>query len=122
MHFAHVTLPTREVERTAGFLEQALGLTRVPVPDNSPVDVVWLDLGNGQQLHVFDVDGFEVSPFEQAFGRHIALFHRGSDFAAMKHRLAAQGAALISPQRETPYERCFFREPVNGYVFEVISG
>ena len=65
MNFAHVTLPTREVERTAAFLEQAFGLTRIRVPDNSPVDLVWLDLGHGQQLHVFYVEGFEVSPFEQ---------------------------------------------------------
>ena len=120
MTLAHITLPTRDVERTAAFLEQALGLTRIPVPDNSPVEVVWLDLGNGQALHVFHVDGFDVSPFENEFGRHIALYHRGADFAAMKHRLAAHGATLIAPQRATPHERVFFREPVNGYVFEVI--
>ena len=120
MTFAHVTLPTRDVERTAAFLEQALGLTRIPVPDNSPVDLVWLDLGNGQQLHVFYVEGFEVSLFENEFGRHIALSHRG-DFGGLKQRLTAQGAMLIAPQRTTPYERVFFREPVNGYVFEIIA-
>jgi catechol 2,3-dioxygenase-like lactoylglutathione lyase family enzyme len=120
MTLAHVTLPTREVERTAAFLEQALGLKRLPVPDNSPVDLVWLDLGSGQQLHVLHVDGLEVSPFEGEFGRHIALYQHGSDFAAMKQRLTAQGATLIAPQRATAHERVFFREPVNGYVFEMI--
>ena len=121
MNFAHVTLPTRDVERTAAFLEQALGLMRIRVPDNSPVDLVWLDLGHGQQLHVFYVEGFEVSPFENEFGRHIALYHRGGDFGALKQRLTAQGATLITPQRATPHERFFFREPVNGYVFEVVE-
>jgi MoxR-like ATPase len=31
---AHLTLPTRDVERTAAFLERAFRLSRVPVPDN----------------------------------------------------------------------------------------
>jgi catechol 2,3-dioxygenase-like lactoylglutathione lyase family enzyme len=118
---AHITLPTRHVDRTAAFLEQVFGLTRVPVPDNPPVDVVWLDVGGGQQLHVFHVEGFEVSAFEAEFGRHMAFYQRGRDFAALKQRLTAQGATLIAPLRATPYERFFFREPVNGYVFEVID-
>jgi predicted enzyme related to lactoylglutathione lyase len=119
---AHITLPTRHVERTAAFLEQVFGWTRVPVPDNSPVDLVWLDLGNGQQMHVFHVEGFEVSPFEQEFGRHIAVHHDGGDFVALKERITTHGGTLIAPQRATPHERTFFREPVNGYVFEVIAG
>jgi hypothetical protein len=28
---------------------------------------------------------------------------------------------LFEPLRPTPFERFFFREPVNGYVFEVID-
>jgi catechol 2,3-dioxygenase-like lactoylglutathione lyase family enzyme len=121
MTLAHVTLPTRDVTRTAAFLEQALGLRRVRVPESSPVDVVWLDIGGGQQLHVFHVEGFEVSRFEQEFGRHIALYHHGAGFSELKDRLTVQGATLIAPERATPYERFFFREPVNGYVFEVID-
>ena len=120
MTFAHITLPTPEVERTAAFLEQVLGLPRMAIPDNSPVDVVWLDLGNQQQLHILHVDRFEVSPFEDEFGRHIAFYRQGADFAAMKNRVAGLGGTLITPARATPYERFFFREPVNGYVFEVI--
>lgn len=121
MTLAHITLPTRHVERTAAFLEEAFGLTRAPVPDNSPVDVVWLDIGGGQQLHVFYVEGFEVSTFEAEFGRHIALSYRGRDFDELKRRLTSLGATLMAPERETPYERFFVREPVNGYVFEVLA-
>jgi catechol 2,3-dioxygenase-like lactoylglutathione lyase family enzyme len=118
---AHLTLPTRDVERTAAFLERAFRLSRLAVPDNSPVDLVWLDMGGGQQLHVLHVDGFEVSAFEQELGRHIAFNHQEADFGGLKQRLTAQGATLISPERSTPYDRFFFREPVNGYVFEVIG-
>ena len=62
MSFAHLTLPTTEVERTAQLLEQALGWKRAPLPPNSPIEVVWLDLGRGHTVHVFHAPGFQVSP------------------------------------------------------------
>jgi len=91
------------------------------VPVNSPVDVVWLDIGRGQQMHVLYVEAFEVSPFESEFGRHVAVFYPRDRFTALKARLIEQGATLVEPLRPTPFERFFFREPVNGYVFEVID-
>jgi catechol 2,3-dioxygenase-like lactoylglutathione lyase family enzyme len=121
MHFAHVTLPTQHVERTCDFLVKTLGLALLPTPKNSPVPVYWLDLGNGQELHVFYVPTFEVSPFESEFGRHIALLHPAAEFPAIKERLLAEGAELVESVRATPFERFFFREPVNGYLFEVID-
>ncbi|MEO8620194.1 MAG: VOC family protein [bacterium] len=121
MNFAHVTLPTRDVERTCAFFAATLGLALLPTPQNSPVPVYWLDLGHGQEMHVFHVAEFQVSPFESEFGRHIALFHPLADFPALKERLRAAGAELIDSLRPTPFERFFFREPVNGYFFEVID-
>jgi len=119
--FAHLTLPTREVQKTAAFLEKTLGYRRLPVPANSPVELVWLDLGRGQEMHVFFVEGFSVSPFENEFGRHVAVFYPVADFETLKRRLQSEGAELFPPLRPTPFERFFFREPVNGYVFEVID-
>jgi hypothetical protein len=121
MSLAHLTLPTREVERTAKFFEATLGYPRLPVPANSPVELVWLDLGRGQEMHVFFVDGFSVSPFENEFGRHVAVFFPLAEFAALKQRLITAGAQLFDPIRPTPFARFFFREPINGYVFEVID-
>ena len=121
MSFAHLTLPTREVEKTATFFERTLGYRRLAVPTNSPVELVWLDLGRGQEMHVFYVEEFSVSPFESEFGRHVALFHPLAEFDGIKRRLEAEGAQTFPPLRPTPFERFFFREPVNGYVFEVID-
>jgi hypothetical protein len=121
MSLAHLTLPSREVERTASFLEQTLGYARDPLPDNIPCETVWLNIGRGQQLHVFYVEGFEVSPFEREFGRHVALFYPREQFEGLKDRLRERGAEIIEPLRATPFERFFFREPVNGYMFEVID-
>ena len=121
MSLAHLTLATQHVDRTAAFFERTLGYTTNPVPRNSPTDALWLDIGRGQEMHILYVEGFIVSPFEREFGRHIAVFHPRQDFPALKQRLIEQGAELIEPLRPTPFERFFFREPVNGYVFEVVD-
>jgi catechol 2,3-dioxygenase-like lactoylglutathione lyase family enzyme len=121
MSLAHLTLPTREVEKTASFFERTLGYRRLAVPTNSPVELVWLDLGRGQDMHVFYVEGFSVSPFENEFGRHVAVFFPLAEFDAIKRRLESEGAQVFAPLRPTPFERFFFREPINGYVFEVID-
>ena len=81
MSLAHLTLATRDVQKTATFFEETLGYPRDPMPTNIPDEAAGLNLGHGQQIHLVYVDGFEASPFE----------------------------------------RFFFRDPVNGYVFEVID-
>jgi catechol 2,3-dioxygenase-like lactoylglutathione lyase family enzyme len=121
MSLAHLTLPTRYVKKTASFFEQTLGYTRDPVPANVPDETVWLNIGQGQQMHVFYVEGFDVSPFEREFGRHVAVYYPRAEFEELKQRLLRNGAELIEPLRAAPFERFFFREPVNGYVFEVID-
>src|SRR4249919_331400 len=109
MTVAHLTLPSREVERTASFFEKTLGYSRNAVPANSPVEAVWLDIGHGQEMHILSVERFEVSPFENEFGRHVAMFYPRGGFAALKQRLIDEGATLIEPLRATPFERFFFR-------------
>jgi catechol 2,3-dioxygenase-like lactoylglutathione lyase family enzyme len=121
MPFAHMTLATRDIHRTAAFLEGTLGYPRKTMPANSAGEAIWFDIGHGQELHVLYAPGFEISPFEAEYGRHIALFHPLAGFPALKARLTGEGAVLIEPIRPTPFERFFFREPVNGYVFEIID-
>jgi hypothetical protein len=121
MSFAHLTLPTREVEKTALFLQETLEYRRDDVPSNVPDQTVWLNVGRGQQIHIFYVEEFEVSPFEREFGRHVAVFYPLAGFEALKARLRERGAELVEPLRATPFDRFFFREPINGYFFEVID-
>jgi len=59
--------------------------------------------------------------FENEFGRHVALFHPRDDFPAVRRRIADAGGELVEPLRATPFERLFFREPINGYLFELID-
>ena len=121
MPLAHFTLATREVARTAAFLERTLGYARKPLPANAAGEAIWFDIGHGQEMHVLLVPGFAISGFEAEYGRHVALLHPLTDFPALKARLDGEGEVLIDPIRPTPFERFFFREPVNGYVFEVID-
>ncbi|MEI9974170.1 MAG: hypothetical protein WDO73_20230 [Ignavibacteriota bacterium] len=94
MSLAHLTLPTLAVEPTARFLEQTLRYRRDPTPANSPVETVWLAMGNGQHIHIFYVQGFQVSPFEGEFGRHIAVLYPAREIAALKARLVDRGRSL----------------------------
>ena len=121
MSLAHLTLPSRDVAATAAFIEQTLGYARAPLPENVIDEAVWFDISGGQQLHLIHVDGFEVSPFEREFGRHVAVFVPRAQFDTLKQNVRAHGGELIDPLRATPFARFFFREPVNGYVFEVIE-
>jgi catechol 2,3-dioxygenase-like lactoylglutathione lyase family enzyme len=121
MSLAHLTLATRHVQQTATFFEETLGYPRDPMPTNIPDEAAWLNLGRGQQIHLVYVDGFEASPFEREFGRHVAVYYPRAQFDALKERLVQRGAVLIAPLRTAPFERFFFRDPVNGYVFEVID-
>jgi hypothetical protein len=121
MSLAHLTLATPHVERTAAFFERTFGYARNPTPANTPVPVVWLNIGRGQEMHVIFVPDFVASPFEQEFGRHVAMFYPLAGFDALKARVVAEGAEMVPALRTTPFERFFFREPVNGYLFEVID-
>jgi hypothetical protein len=51
----------------------------------------------------------------------VALFVPRAQFETLEQTLRHHGAELIDPLRPTPFARFFFREPVNGYVFEIIE-
>ncbi len=120
MALAHVTLATRELTRSAAFFHEVLGWTPIGRPRNNAAPTAWLQIAPGQELHLVEVPGFQPSPFEQEYGRHIAVSVPRSAFPSLKERLAAQGAELIEPLRDTPFDRFFFRDP-NGYLFEVLE-
>ncbi|MBT6850137.1 MAG: hypothetical protein HOA16_02980, partial [Opitutae bacterium] len=65
MSLAHFTIATRQVDRTVEFFVDIMGWAEIPIPDNVDVEVRWLDLGRGAQMHVLGIDDFEVSPFEK---------------------------------------------------------
>jgi catechol 2,3-dioxygenase-like lactoylglutathione lyase family enzyme len=120
MALIHVTLATRDVERTRVFFAETFRWRTIERPTNIEAPAAWLEIGPGQEMHLIEVADFEASRFEREYGRHVALSHPRSDFTALKERLVRNGATVLAPERATPFERFFFRDP-NGYVFEVIG-
>lgn len=120
MSILHITLATKDVKQTAAFFRATLGFEPIDRPGNIAFPAAWLRMGGGQEVHLVEIPDFQPSAFEREFGRHVAVAYPASGFAALKQRLAANGAELIEPARDTPVERFFFRDP-NGYIFEVVS-
>ncbi len=120
MPIAHFTLATRDVRGSEMFFAETLGWRPIRRPGNAPLPTAWLEIAPGQELHLVEVADFQPSPFENEFGRHVALDVPLAEFDGLKRRLQARGATLIEPRRATPFSRFFFRDP-NGYVFEVIA-
>jgi catechol 2,3-dioxygenase-like lactoylglutathione lyase family enzyme len=120
MPFAHLTLAIRDVGRSVAFFSAALLWRPIARPNNIGRPAAWLEIAPGQELHLIEVPAFAPSPFENEFGRHVALAFPLAEFDALKRRLKAHGAELIAPERPTPFARFFFRDP-NGYLFEVVE-
>ncbi len=120
MTLAHFTIAAQDSAATAQFFQTIFDWPEVHRPANVDPTTYWLDIGKGQQLHVLKVDPFEVSPFEEEFGRHFAFFFSAAKLAEIRKRLAEHDIEVIPPIRPTPFERFFFRDP-NGYMFEVID-
>jgi len=118
--FAHITLATRDVSSSAKFFQQTLGWTPIDRPQNIDCVSAWLAVAPDQELHLVQDPAFEISPFEREFGRHVAINYPATGFSELKKKLVEHGAELIAPERDTPFERFFFRDQ-NGYVFEVID-
>lgn len=120
MAFAHFTLATRDLSKSRDFYAEALGWQPIARPSNAPLPTTWLEIAPGQEVHLVQVDDFVVSAFEREYGRHIALAFPVTEFEQLKKRLVACGGELVTPDRPTPFERFFFKDP-NGYVFEVVD-
>ena len=117
---AHFTLATRDVEETSLFFQKALGWQPINRPGNIGRPAAWLQIAEDQELHLIQVVDFAPSDCECEMGRHFAIARPLGEFEELKQKLVAQGAELVEPERETPFERFFFREP-NGYVFEIVE-
>jgi catechol 2,3-dioxygenase-like lactoylglutathione lyase family enzyme len=120
MPLAHLTLATRDVQKTQDFFAATLGWRPIHRPGNIGRPAAWLEIAQGQELHIVEVLDFAPSPFEAEFGRHMAFAVPLAEFDGLKRRLVEHGAALIAPVRQTPFDRFFFRDP-NGYVFEILA-
>ncbi|MFP5408210.1 MAG: VOC family protein [Gammaproteobacteria bacterium] len=88
----HAGLLVSDLARARVFYESVLQLTRDPSRPDLPYPGEWYDLGNGQQLHLMQLDNPDAASVRPEHGgrdRHIALGVRNIE--AMKSRLDAAG-------------------------------
>ena len=69
MSLAHVTLAVRDVTATSQFFERVLGWRPIHRPDNIAGTAGWLDMGNGNQIHLLQFPEFQPSAFEAEASR-----------------------------------------------------
>jgi catechol 2,3-dioxygenase-like lactoylglutathione lyase family enzyme len=120
MAILHCTLAVRDARRTSAFFAATLGWRPIERPSNIPMAAAWLEIAEGQELHLVEVPDFEPSAFDREYGRHVAISYPLAGFDELKQRLTQHDAELIAADRPTTYQRFFFRDP-NGYVFEVVE-
>jgi len=87
LHHVNVNVPRGHSESIAAFYVDVLGFSRIPRPDNGR-EGVWLDMGDGIQLHLSERDD---APNSQP---HFALVV--DDLAGIREQLSAAGATFES--------------------------
>jgi len=113
VHHVNVNVPRGSSESIAAFYVGVLGFSPIPRPDNGR-EGMWLDMGDGTQLHLSERD--EV-PNSQP---HFALVV--DDLAGVRERLADAGAAFESADDIFGTGgRGFTRDPAGNRI-ELIAG
>ncbi len=83
LHHVNVNVPRGRSELIAAFYREVLGFSRIPRPDNGR-EGIWLDMGDGTQLHLSERDDVPNSQ------PHFALVV--DDLPAVRERLVEAGA------------------------------
>ena len=118
--FDHYTIKVVDLERSAEFYGQVLGLTEI-INRTGKEYIRWFSLGGGAELHIVEGD---TSKVQTPVGVHMAL--RLSDFDAFLGRLTSQGitghnsrgeAGTIT-RRADGVRQVYFQDP-DGYWIEV---
>lgn len=110
----HLALHVKDIQASAKFYGEVLGLERIPVPDNLKAIRAWFRIGTDQQIHLLD-------------GRTEPIVHdrNGSHFALFVESMERSEAFLKA--RQIPYhlqvrfdgvKQIYFSDP-DGYLLEL---
>lgn len=119
MSLDHVTVPTRSFDATVDFLKRVLELPTIEAPTDVPMRASWFDVGNGQAVHVLEVNDPVETTGDREFGRHVAFRFPLARWLRIKNQLERENVEIVAPIRPSPKSRFFVHDP-NGYCFEFV--
>jgi glyoxylase I family protein len=106
--FHHAGFLVTDVERSADFYENTLGLKTLPRPDLG-FPGRWYDLGAGHQLHLMSVAEMPGHNDPPRHDRHIAL--SVPDVKATEQQLLEMGVAVSYGSGRAGNPQLFIRDP-----------
>lgn len=68
----HIALQVKDIQASAKFYRETLGLEPAPVPENLKAIRAWFNIGQGQQIHL--LDGRTQPVTNDRNGSHFAVF------------------------------------------------
>jgi len=119
MRFAHIALIVADLNRSAVFYEQVLGLTRIERPAALAFDGLWYGLNHEQHIHLMLLDNPYAGSEKPVHGgrdNHVAFYV--DDYDAIQQRLDA--ARISYTTSKSGRSALFFRDP-DGNTFELIK-
>jgi catechol 2,3-dioxygenase-like lactoylglutathione lyase family enzyme len=110
----HLALQVKDIQASAKFYRDILGLKPVEVPDNLKAIRAWFDIGNGQMIHL--LAGRTQPIFHDKDGSHIALFVDSIDKS--EQFLKQHNLTFHKQVRFDGVTQIYFPDP-DGYLFEL---
>lgn len=116
--FRHVSVLVSDTTRALAFYRDVLGLP--PVPDRPPLPFpgAWLDLGQGQQIHLLELEATGRGGADRHGGRDYHLALEVADLDAAVAALQAAGVAFTSSR--SGRRALFCRDP-DGNAIELME-
>lgn len=110
----HLALHVKDIQASAKFYGEVLGLERIPVPENLKAIRAWFRIGTDQQIHL--LDGRTETIVHDRNGSHFALF-----VESMEKSEAFLKARQIPYHLQTRFDgvkQIYFSDP-DGYLLEL---
>lgn len=100
----HVSLNVSDIDRSLGFYRDLLGMELLPRPE-LPVQGVWLDAGNGRQVHLI------IADVPDDCGQHVAFAVADLDTIVADLRAAGVRISRPLPVGDTGLRQSFAVDP-----------
>jgi catechol 2,3-dioxygenase-like lactoylglutathione lyase family enzyme len=110
----HLALHVKDIQASAKFYRDVIGLEQIPVPDNLKAIRAWFKIGPDQQIHL--LDGRTETITHDRNGSHFALFVESIDKS--EAFLKARQIPYHLQTRFDGVKQIYFSDP-DGYLLEL---